>query len=157
MTALLFTDTMNLRDHMLNLIKRLFQGKMLAPQTEEIIKKYDVKLVVFFGSQVTGYTHPESDIDIGVVFGAAPKDMLKSYAGIEDALRPRFKKKARIQIVDLETTPLSLRFKAIENGKLLYAESAKYFVSYREKSALEYFDFKPVEDYCKKVFLGQTL
>ena len=35
-------------------------------QLESIAKRYGLRLIVLFGSQVTGRTHPESDVDVAV-------------------------------------------------------------------------------------------
>jgi len=34
---------------------------------EKIAKKYNLELMVLFGSQATGQTHSRSDVDLGVI------------------------------------------------------------------------------------------
>lgn len=143
---------------MLEAIKKLFQRQKFSMMEKELFKKHGVKIIVLFGSQISGYTHPGSDIDVGIVLTAPTKDILNIYADIENILRDYFgKKKVQIQLVGLDSAPLSLRHKAIETGKILYAESDLFLANYREQAMRDYFDFKPVEDYCNQVFLGENI
>lgn len=38
-----------------------------AEQLQPVAERYDLKLLVLFGSQAQGHTHPESDVDVAVL------------------------------------------------------------------------------------------
>ena len=43
------------------------QTEVLKSQIKELAEKHGLSLVVLFGSQATGATHPKSDVDIAVL------------------------------------------------------------------------------------------
>jgi len=38
-----------------------------TPELESIARRHGLKLIVMFGSQVSGHTHPESDLDVAIL------------------------------------------------------------------------------------------
>lgn len=113
-----------------------------------MLEKHGVSLVLLFGSQVTGLTHPGSDIDIGVVF-FDKTDLKNNPVEVYDDLRREFAKKFKTQSIDLvylEETPLSLQFSAVSDSKILYQSSQTTFADYKERVLNYYFDFKFTEN-----------
>jgi len=43
-----------------------------AEHLDSLREKYDITLILAFGSQITGKTHRSSDLDIGLLFGRGP-------------------------------------------------------------------------------------
>ncbi len=113
--------------------------------------------IILFGSKITGYRHPKSDFDIGVVFedeNIRKNNPSEIYGDLYEIFSKAFQV-SNPDIVYLRDTPLSLQFKAINTGKVIYQNSDKFFADYKEEVMLRYFDFKPVEEYFNKVFLGK--
>lgn len=126
---------------------------------KKLLKKNKVGLVFLFGSQITGARHPQSDIDLGVVFEdetIRKKKPLEVYSDLYEAFSNSFKS-LNIDIVYLREAPLALQFKAIDEGKVVYKISGKFFADYREEVMIRYFDFRFTEDYFNQVFLGKSL
>ncbi|MBU4141649.1 hypothetical protein KKE99_02130, partial [Patescibacteria group bacterium] len=55
----------------------------------------------------------------------------------------------------LREAPLSLQFKAMDEGVVIYEASNKSFADYKEEVMIKYFDFKFTENYFNSVFLNQ--
>lgn len=122
----------------------------------KLLRRHKVGAIFLFGSQVSGITHPGSDIDIGVVFQDEQvrfKKPLEVYGDLYEVFCKAFKT-TNLDIVYLRETPYSLQFRAIQQGKVLYQSSPKFLADYKEEAFIKYFDFKPVEDYLERVFLG---
>lgn len=122
---------------------------------EKLLKNLGVGLVLLFGSRIIGGVHPGSDIDVGIVF--FDKKIQKGkpvevYGSLYEEFS-KSSKKETIDIVYLEETPLSLQYKAINDGVILYEKSPIFFADYKEKILLNYFDFKFFEDIFNSAFL----
>lgn len=127
--------------------------------TPKLLKKNKVGLVILFGSKVLKTTHPGSDIDIGVVFeneNLRVKSPVNVYGDLYQIFGKAFNTPVP-DIVYLREAPLSLQYKAISEGKVLYCKSPKFLADYKEEVMIRYFDFQFVENYFSRVFLGQKL
>lgn len=125
---------------------------------KNLFRKNKVGLVILFGSQISGPVHPGSDFDIGIVFEDEElkrEKPLEVYGDLYEIFSNAFKTK-NLDIVYLQETPLSLQFKAINTGRVIYFSSLNFLADYKEKVMLQYFDFKPTEEYFQKVFLGKV-
>ncbi len=125
---------------------------------KKLLKKNRVGLVILFGSQVSGGLHPGSDVDIGIVFEdekLKSKYPLEVYGDLYEVFSKAFKA-PNPDIVYLRETPLSLQFKAIDEGKVIYRSSVEFFADYKEEVMIRYFDFKFVENYFNKIFLTKV-
>lgn len=124
---------------------------------KKLLKKNQVGLVIIFGSCVSDRTHPKSDIDIGIVFENEKIKIEKPvevYGDLYEVFSKAFKV-SNLDIVYLREAPLSLQFKAINDGKIIYETSLKFSADYREEVMIRYFDFKFTENYFNKIFLSQ--
>lgn len=124
---------------------------------KKILRKNKAGLVIIFGSQVSGGAHPGSDIDIGVVFEDEKTKTVKPaevYGDLYGVFSKAFKL-ADPGIVYLREAPLSLQFKAIDEGVVIYDSSDNFFADYKEEVMIKYFDFKFTENYFNSVFLSQ--
>jgi len=100
----------------LNLIKIFLQSQKIG-------------LVLVFGSRITGFSHSKSDIDIGIVFSDEIRKKEKPvevYGALYEEFIKKFKTE-NIDIVYLEETPLSLQYKAVRDGIVLYEDSPCFF------------------------------
>ncbi len=115
---------------------------------KKILEAQDVDIALIFGSCAAGLTHPNSDIDIGIVFLKDKKRKQKPvevYGCLYEECRKKFQAE-NVDIVYLEESPLSLQFQAINDGIILYEKSPSSFADYKEKVMKKYFDFKYIED-----------
>lgn len=126
---------------------------------KKLLKKNQVGLVILFGSRVSGRTHPRSDVDIGIIF-ENEKIKIEKPVEIYGDLYEVFSKAFKVpnpDIVYLREAPLSLQFKAINEGKVIYEISLKFFADYKEEVMIRYFDFKFTEDYFNRIFLNSKI
>lgn len=124
---------------------------------EKLLKKNQVGLVILFGSRISGGAHPGSDIDIGIVFEdekIKSENPLEVYGDLYEVFSKAFNV-ADPDIVYLQEAPLSLQFKAVNEGFAIYEASNKSFADYKEEAMIKYFDFKFTENYFNSVFLNQ--
>ncbi|MBL7053357.1 MAG: nucleotidyltransferase domain-containing protein [Candidatus Portnoybacteria bacterium] len=114
---------------------------------QKVLKSQQVGLALVFGSQIIGSKHSKSDIDIGIVFlnNKRKQKPVDVYGTLHEEFVKKFKTE-NIDIVYLEDSPLSLQYKAVRDGVVLYEISPSFFADYKEKVLKMYFDFKFIED-----------
>jgi len=122
---------------------------MLSPKTKRGLQDLEVEIVFLFGSTITATQTPLSDVDIGVVFRDFKKiksDIGKLYGEILSLFLDEFKvKEEKLDLVFLQEAPLSLQYKAITEGEILYCQDPEFLANYKEYVLKYYFDFQPVE------------
>lgn len=90
----------------------------------EIAKRYNLSLVVLFGSQVSGFTHKESDVD--VAFLSDDKISFEDEVSLNADLIEVFKNN-NISTVDFrKASPLLLK-QIVKNAKILYEKVPHIF------------------------------
>jgi len=115
---------------------------------KNILQNQKIELVIVFGSKVTGFSHSKSDLDIGIVFFDKIRKKEKPvevYGVLYEEFIKKFKTE-NIDIVYLEEAPLSLQYKAVRDGIVLYEDSPVSFADYKENILKKYFDFKYFEN-----------
>jgi predicted nucleotidyltransferase len=96
----------------------------IKPKIQEIAEKYGLSLVVLFGSQATGQTHKESDID--VAYQSDQKISFDEEIQIDADLIELFKNND-VQLVNVKkASPLFLK-KIVENAIVLYEKNRGIF------------------------------
>ncbi len=121
------------------------------------LKDMNVGLAVLFGSRATGRAvHPKSDVDIGIVFISKPKkDAVRVYDELYSYFRKKYPKR-KLDIVYLHETPYKLQFRAMTEGKVLYAVSKSFMADWREAVMNNYFDFSYIDKICSDAFLKEA-
>ncbi len=93
-----------------------------------------------------------SDVDIGVVMkGIGPGEDTSS---IYDRLYPIFSElypSAKVDIVFLQESPLTLQFSAIQEGTVLFEKDPIFTADYEQQVINQYLDFRPLLDYFDSV------
>ena len=97
----------------------------IKPKIAAIAEKYGLDMVVLFGSQATGKTHPKSDVDIAVI-SEKPFDRFK----ILDDFWSLFKRED-VQVVDLANASPTLMRAVVVDGKLLYEREQAMFLKWK--------------------------
>lgn len=58
---------------------------------------------------------------------------------------------SKLDIVFLQTSPLSLQYSAIKEGKVLFEEDPIFTADYENRTISQYLDFRPVMDFFDRV------
>ena len=115
---------------------------------KERLQQLGVSIVYLFGSRATGRKAPSSDTDIGVVFRDFEFDSDKraAYHALYQLFSELYRD-SRLDIVFLQTSPLSLQYSAIKEGKILFENDPIATANYENRTINEYLDFRPVMDF----------
>jgi predicted nucleotidyltransferase len=109
----------------------------------EIFREFDLCLVILFGSQVTGQTHAESDIDLGVHRKGNTWQGGKGWGGEFLELYARLSDRfpgTRLDLVDLQRVPGLLKHIACERGQVLFESEPGVFARFRLQAWNQYQD-----------------
>lgn len=119
-----------------------------------LLRRLGVRLVILFGSAVTGDRHPLSDTDIGLVFerGRRPARPALVYGELLAEFKKHFPEP--LDLVYLDEGSPGLRFRAVTEGRPLYESRFGDFADYRAEAMLRYFDFRHYEDIFHASVLG---
>ncbi|MDP3764689.1 MAG: nucleotidyltransferase domain-containing protein [bacterium] len=113
---------------------------------EKIAQNRNLKFAVVFGSAASGLMRDSSDTDIAVLQkNHIPLDyrsFLDINSELTDALALGFRK---IDLVDLATANILLRYEATQNGILLYGDETDY-QNYRTFAFKDYIDSQSLRD-----------
>lgn len=112
------------------------------------LKELAVSIIYLFGSRADGTSTPMSDTDIGVVLKGrtALEDSRSLYNDLYDLFSGLYPTQ-KLDIVFLQSAPLTLQYHAIRKGKVLYEESPQLTADYEAYVISMYLDFKPVLEY----------
>ena len=108
---------------------------------EKIAEKYQLKLVLLFGSQAIDKTHSESDIDIGYL-PERPLDFEKEYH-----LNYEFTnvfQKDRLDTVDIAKAPPLLLYAIFQHPQVLFRKNELTFHAYQSYAFKKYVETKPL-------------
>ncbi|MBI5344062.1 MAG: nucleotidyltransferase domain-containing protein [Deltaproteobacteria bacterium] len=105
-----------------------------------MFKDKGLKLVLVFGSVVTGKMHKRSDIDLAFFF--------ENRVDILDLTNRviRLLKTGNVDVVDLDRASPLLRFSAAKNGNVLYERSPGLFSEFYSLAFRRYVDTKKLRD-----------
>jgi len=100
----------------------------IKEKTAKLAKKYDLDLLVLFGSQVSGRTHKKSDYDIGFI-SKHPK-------GLEEEIRMEFElsedlRVGKIDLVNLKKASPLLMKSVTDNSILLYQREPTLYARFK--------------------------
>ena len=129
--------------------------KIPKTSLRKLAKKYKIKLILLFGSQVTKKTHEMSDLDIGVLFEQANFGFRKFGHLLSDLQEIFPEREIDLAIIN-HADPLFLK-KILETAKILYGKKAdlaklKLYSFHRYLDYQKYFDLE--EKFCRQ-FLGK--
>ena len=109
---------------------------------QEVAKRYGLKLILLFGSQVTGKIHKESDFDIAYL----PEKNL-SY---DDKIDINFQftlifpqERYRVDTVNIKKVKPLLLYGIFRKCQVLYAQDDLVFPTYRVYAFRKYMEIKP--------------
>lgn len=108
---------------------------------QTLAQKYDLSLVVLFGSHGRGKTKPDSDIDLAVKGGCKPLSRQMEQE-LFDELVPLFERDD-IDLVNLDFAhDVVLRYNIFSEGKILFEKDEGIFKRLLIRAYFEYHDFE---------------
>jgi predicted nucleotidyltransferase len=111
---------------------------MAAPDLERLVATYGIRLLLQFGSSVTGTLHPHSDLDLAVLL-ERPELTLDRRAALHHELQRLFPEREVDLVVLNHADPLLLK-QVTDHCRLLYGSAA-------ELQRLALHAFKRYQDY----------
>jgi len=99
-----------------------------------------LRLVLLFGSAVSGKIHNKSEVDLAVLFDK-PVDILALTNRVV-----RFLHTDQVDVVDLKRTSPLLRYVSVRHGKLLYERESGMFHEFYSLAFRRYVDTKKLRD-----------
>jgi len=108
----------------------------------ELAERYQLRLVLLFGSQATGLTHPQSDVDIGFLAERPIEDYTTRF-NMEEEVRHIFNR-GDLELVDLSATTPLLQRNASRDGVLLYESEKGNFVRFQVIALRQFIETAPL-------------
>jgi len=140
------------------IINKLELKNLPSAVPEELIALY------LYGSAVKGRLREESDVDIAILPSHKINDeerlvLIAKIEGIIDKLLKEGGRRREISILDLrgKFVPLSLQYKVITEGVLLYEKNTLERIEFENNIKGEYFDFRPFLQHLRKKKYGHIL
>ena len=103
-------------------------------------KESDLRLIVLFGSALTGASHKKSDIDLAFLFDR-PVNILSLTNSVIRLLYTD-----KVDVIDLKHASPLLKYSAAEKGKLLYEKSPGMFFEFCLLAFKEYVDTRKLRE-----------
>ena len=100
----------------------------------------DLRLLILFGSTVTGRSHANSDVDVAVLC-----DREADLDAIFVALAPRLES-SRVDLVDLKHAGPLLSFQVARSGVLVFEREPAEFRQFQSLASRRYVDTKKLRD-----------
>lgn len=125
----------------MNSYKGKFNDLGMHARISTIAEKYHLTLVLLFGSQATGKTHPQSDADVAY-FGQELLPLAIESKLVIDLMQA-FRTDA-VDLVSLKNAPPLLRYQIARSGKLLYERTPGLFTSFFINSLRQYEEARPL-------------
>lgn len=113
----------------------------LGPEIEELCVEFRIKLMYIFGSYAFGKAGKLSDLDIAYL--PERKFSLDKTIELISKLQNIFDEEA-VDIVDLNSAPLTLIHRVLKVGRCVYAEDLRTKVEFEMRAESLYFDTEPL-------------
>ena len=107
---------------------------------KEIAEKYQLRLILLFGSQATGEIHNESDFDIAYLPAKNLEFEQENYLNYEFT---NFFQNDRVDTVDMRKAPPLLFYAIFRRCLILFKENDLVFPTYRAYAFKKYIEAKP--------------
>ena len=115
----------------------------IKPKIAKLAEKYGTTLVVLFGSQVTGHTHKESDVD--VAYDADTKLSFRDETRLNADLTEIFGNDM-VSLVNFKKAPPLLLKQIVDNALVLYEKTPHLFIEAFLYAIRTYEEAKPIFD-----------
>lgn len=108
----------------------------------------EVLIAYLFGSQTTGLTHRESDVDVALLFRFNNVPTTDHLLQMQDDLTSLLKKEVDIVVLN-DASPI-IRMQVLRKGKKLFERDRQAFTRFFVRTVNEYDDLKKVRSVIEK-------
>lgn len=124
------------------------------PRSLESLKQH-ISAVLLFGSLASDKETPLSDVDLAVLYNKnlSGEELNSLHSQVLERITDLLQTDD-IDLINLNTAPLSMQYGAIKQSKLLLLNNREEYVDFWEQSVKYYLDFKPLLDECNKTLLN---
>lgn len=126
-------------------IKKVLSGREIKARLSPLFHDEELRLVLLFGSSVSGKIHKRSDIDLAFLF-EGPVDIIKLTNRVINLLHTD-----NIDVVDLRYASPLLKYSAVKYGRVIYESSPGEFNEFYSLALKIYVDTKKLRDAQVKV------
>lgn len=113
----------------------------MATDIEQVAQRFDLTLVVRFGSTATGREHPESDLDVAVWTRRPYDSRDQEFVGeVEDALDEALEPDREVDLCVLNDADPVLLFQVASSGVPLYQRTPVTFIEFCSWASRVYHD-----------------
>lgn len=132
--------------------------KKIQNKLKLILKKdKDILFGYVFGSQVTGKTDFESDVDIAVYLDEKRvKDLFEKRLFLMEKLEGIFKKQTEVVVLN-EIKSIFFKFVIIKEGKVIFERDHSKRVDFELETMENYYDYQPFLEEYNKAYLEREL
>lgn len=129
----------------------------IKQKIEPILEKdKDILFAYVFGSQITGKTTFESDVDLALYLDEKCEDPFEKRISLIEKLQGILKKYVEVIILN-EQKSIFFKFVIIKEGKAIFERSHEKRVDFELKTMQEYYDFQPFIEEYNKAYLERAL
>ena len=121
-------------------LRKMLTVEEIRDRLSLLFKERDLRLILLFGSVLTGAVHKRSDIDLAFLFDG-PVDILTLTNKVIRLLR-----RDNVDVTDLNRASPLLRFVAAQKGKVLYERSPGDFNGFFSLAFRMYVDSRKLRD-----------
>ncbi len=120
----------------------------------DLLREYDVEIAYLFGSRARGDHGPASDADVGVLFAEGLDGRARFQRQLQLASRLcSVLEVPRVDVVVLDEAPPALRFRVIEQGRLLLCDNELRRIRFEARTMVEYIDTRRLRELCQRGLL----
>jgi len=121
-------------------MKKTISVEELGEKLVPVFRDKGLRLLLLFGSSISGNTHKRSDIDLAFLFDK-PADMLDLTNMVIKTLHTD-----KVDVVDLKRASPLLRYSVVKSGRLLYERDKGLFSDFYSLTFRMYVDSKKLRD-----------
>ena len=119
-------------------------SKVDKEKIADIAKRHNLTLLVLFGSQATGHTHKQSDVDVGYLADRDIDYREKYDISLELA---RIFKNPEVELVNLNNVSPEFKKQVADTGIVLYEREASIFGLFAIVAFKLYIENKPLREF----------
>lgn len=108
----------------------------------------DIVIAYLFGSETTGHTRPDSDVDVALLFRFDSVPATDQLLQIQDDLTSLLKREVDIVVLN-EASPI-IRMQVLRKGKKLHERDRRAFIRFFVRTVNEYDDLKRIRSVIEK-------
>jgi predicted nucleotidyltransferase len=124
-------------------LRKMLTIEEIRERLVPLFKERDLRLILLFGSALTGAVHKKSDIDLAFLFDR-PVDILSMTNSVIRLLHTD-----KVDVIDLKHASPLLKYSVAEKGKLLYEKSPGMFFEFYSLAFKEYVDTRKLREACE--------